>query len=495
MRGDPRAADTTAWERMRLAIVRAGSGRLRAVCLRLQLLVGRLTVAMLRPPRGSSLYAVGSFADGDPVPGLSDLDLVVIMAGDPSAPGGQRARVRLRRRALRRRVPWLLRHVDVRLTEQAELCAATSSSPTIDPPVDPPPLALADEAERDELLQLVRPGPFGPAAGWRLLAGRPRLPSARPLRPEHRHVPVWLELETLWRHAWHLARDPRGPYAPLLASKLVSDSAIAWLWLALGECWSGRDAALRRALEVAPRHERFLQAALTARARLGRGDAPDVASGLGGLAAFSADVAKLIAERGASDGGVDVKLVGDVGEGRIPLVDWRGLAVPASLDDHAERMEGDPRDPTTLGGTLTPGADWPLLRHGDLVVLPTVEPTHPKRPFVRSRPVLRSVKCPAADPAIFALLDECRTARFTGLAGWAAVDTARRAVQEHRAWRRAGGRGRAGLLSGARAGLFAASLEAGDPWLALDERAVLEALGVEYGDERRLERAADLLLA
>lgn len=124
------------------------------------------------------------------------------------------------------------------------------------------------------------------------------------------------------------------------------------------------------------------------------------------------------------------------------------------------------------------------------MVLPSLEPPGSRVQFVRTRPVLRSAKCSAADPVPFALLAGESEARFSELRGFSAAEAARRAVAEHRAWLGGGGSGRDGLLSAARAGLFARSLADGQPELALDEPSVLERLGIARGDQAGLAAAA-----
>ena len=181
----------------------------------------------------------------------------------------------------------------------------------------------------------------------------------------------------------------------------------------------------------------------------------------------------------------------------LPLADWKGVALPGSMSDRLTPLDGDPADTAALTAALGAERDgvWRALRRGPLVVLPAIQPPSPGLPFARFRSVMRSVKCPVTDPVVIALLDARSTAAFSELPGFSARDTARRAVTEHRAWRAAGGSDDAGLLSAARAGLFAATLEAGAPELLLDEAAVLGRLEISPGDRERLAAAADRLIA
>src|SRR4029079_18043121 len=57
--------------------------------------------------RGASVYVKGTFASGDPLFGVSDIDLVTIARDDPAHPGRNRERARERWARLRRRIPVL----------------------------------------------------------------------------------------------------------------------------------------------------------------------------------------------------------------------------------------------------------------------------------------------------------------------------------------------------------------------------------------------------
>ena len=87
---------------------------------------------------------------------------------------------------------------------------------------------------------------------------------------------------------------------------------------------------------------------------------------------------------------------------------------------------------------------------------------------------LRGIECRTTDPVSFALLEQKLTASFPNLPGWRAMDVARRAVAEHRAWldprtippSAGAGRCLGMLLSAARATTFLGSLDR-EPELAL----------------------------
>ena len=482
---------------MRAAAVRSGRGRLGPTWRLAHVALARSVFAAVRPPRGSALYARGSFGEGEPVPGLSDLDLFVVAPDDDEAPGAGRRALRTRWKGIAGRLPWLARHVDVRFAEESELAAAVASAPSIAPPADPPPVPLVAPAQLDEVGLRTRPGPFEPASDWRLMAGPDRRPP--PVAEAPRHAIAWLELNSLWRHAFRLVDDSSGSYAPHLAVKVVADAARSWLWLAHGERVPARPAALHRALELAPAEERWLLVAIEADARLGRRDPPDLAAALGGLSRFSALVADCLVDAAERAGSVTVALVGAAGGGQPeshPLADWKGIALPGCLGDRFVAASGDPRDPAAIGAALRRHAvgPWPVLRAGSLAVLPAVERPGSRVPFVRFRAVMRSAKCQVADPVLFALLAGESGARFHQLRGFSAAETAGRAVAEHRAWLERGAGDRDGLLSAARAGLFARSLAEGEPELVLDEASVLERLGVAPDDQAGLAAAAGSLV-
>ena len=57
--------------------------------------------------RGASVYVKGSFASGDPLFGMSDIDLITVAPHDPAYPGRNRERARERWARLCRRIPVL----------------------------------------------------------------------------------------------------------------------------------------------------------------------------------------------------------------------------------------------------------------------------------------------------------------------------------------------------------------------------------------------------
>ena len=110
--------------------------------------------------------------------------------------------------------------------------------------------------------------------------------------------------------------------------------------------------------------------------------------------------------------------------------------------------------------------------------------------------MLRAAHCPGSDPVSFALIRGERAAAFPALAGWSALDRARRAVAEHAAWfdtlgaRRAHNRRALGLvLTAARAALLLEGLREGEPALPLTVAATGARLAERTGEPIALEAA------
>jgi hypothetical protein len=439
---------------------------------------------------GAAVYTRGSLGSGDALYGYSDLDVAVVVADDGTCPGSRRARVSRRWARLCRRVPLLAELVELAVYEEAELRAACASSTlTADRPVhltSPPP---ADEAG----LRL-RPGLDGPTAGWRLVAGPERRPVVPPRGTQERRVAAWLELQFVWRAAFWGCVRPAAPTVPYLCVKLVADPLRIWLSLVHGERSRSREQALVRALVVVPEEAQAVRRALESRRTLtGRAEAP-LGEALAALVRLSVRLsAWLMADIEAegttavsldSGGTNDLALAASAGERLrlvpgetapplLPLADWRARAWPLYPDDAFARVPLDPGSPASVAAAAAAAGDYgpyAVLRVGGLIVLP-------------GPAVLRAVQCEATDPVTFALLDGRRAARFPNVPGWSARDSARRAVEEHRAWLGARYDGRlpavshwmkaqrrttvpsvqtlGRLLSAARAALFLESVEEG----------------------------------
>jgi hypothetical protein len=440
--------------------------------------------------RGASVYTRGG-ADEDFLPGLSDIDLALVLAGDPAAPGAARARV-VRRWERLRRLPATELVVDwpriYEHTELRDLAGASSLTYGLDADKGRRPDAADPGSPRglDASRMLVRPGPFGATADWRLLAGPDRRPREPAMDAQSRRIAAWLELAYWWRWVFPACVEPEGPRAADLCVKFVAEPARIWLWLAHGERASGRADALRRSLRRLPEEEAALSRALALQHSLADAPAAPLDEILPTLLRFSARIAELIAAEVADEGSTEVRLLGGRPDELIlpgggwtptgspaggeepsllPLADWRALALPLLPDESLAPLPDDPREPRALGAAaaVSSAGPYPVLRADGLLILPSM-------PLWRSR--LRTIQCPPTDPVSFALLQSGSVAAFPAVRGWSAEDAARRAVAEHRAELpgvsvNANGSALGRLFTAARAALFLESIRGGDPELPL----------------------------
>ena len=473
---------------MQRLLIRLARTPLRRLLALAYLGIARLAARYLtRGLAGASAYVRGGPGDPDFWPGLSDLDLVLVVADAPWSPDAGAARVRERWRRLQARLPLAKAVLDwPRVYEQAELRDFADSSAFAYGLEDEETSARAayfgPRASLDAIRTLERPGLYGPAAGWRRLWG----PDAR-MQDSHRdeqarRIAGWLELLYWWRWAVRFCVFPIQPRAADLSAKLVAETARIWLWLAHGERVSSRENALQRALARLPEEEDALGFAIEL--RRGLPDAPEdpLRRALPSALRMSTRIAHLLGDQVAEHGATEVQLVGAEGaaapgEGleaeRLPLVDWRALACATAPDEALVPVPGNPSDPSEVAAaaTLHPDGPYPVLQADALLLMPAAE-------LVRSR--LRAIKCPIVDPVVFAVLAASGVASFPRVLGWSAEDTARRAVAEHRARLALAPPGIDGgeraNLAAARAGLFAESVARGEPELCLTPTAVRERL-------------------
>jgi hypothetical protein len=418
----------------------------------------------------------------DWLPGLSDVDLVLVLSPDPGGRGLAARRVTARWERLRRRVPssellvdWPRVHEEPQLRDLAGACAFTYG---LDGPGGPGAAYSGPAAGPDVLRVLERPGLYGPTAGWRLVRGSDRRPPDPARSSQLRRLAAWLELQHWWQWAFPVCVDPTGPRTAALCVKLVAEPARCWLWLAHGERATDRADVLGRALRRLPEEEDGLRRALDLQRALPDSPPAPLEAVLPLLVRLSTRIARLLAAGVDEAGATEVRLAGTgadrvvLARGRfaagepppdptslLPLADWRGLVLPHLPDDSFAPLAGDPADPAVIaraaGGHQS--GPYPALRAGELMVFPAV---------LRSRTRLRAIQCALTDPGSFALAAGAPVARFPDVPGWSAADTARRAVAEHRVrlgTPGVGGEALAVLLSAARAALFQESLEAGDP--------------------------------
>jgi hypothetical protein len=475
----PRHPAALAIQRLALRSGRARLGR-RLWALAFRLLARTAGAYLTRGEPGASVYVRGG-AGEDFLPGLSDIDLAVVLAGDPGGPGTARERAARRWERLRR-LPAASLVLDwPRIYEEAELrnlAGASALTYGLDAG------GLASPASLDASRMLGRPGSYGATADWRLLTGPDRRPAEPDRDQQSRRIAAWLELVHWWRWVFPACIDPRGPRASDLCVKFVAETARIWLWLVTGERASGRIDALRRALRRLPDEEDAFRSALALHRSLPDAPEPPLDEVLPALLRLSGRIAELLAAEVTGEGVTEVRLVGadpaelilpDGGWNRtaslaggeaptlIPLADWRALALPLLPDETLAPLPDDPRDPHVLGAAAgsQPTGPYPALRAHGLIVLPGT-------PWERNR--LRAIQCRVTDPVSFALLDGDRVAVFPAVRGWSAEDSAHRAVAEHRARlpaADAGGRALGTLFTAARAALFLESVSERDPELAL----------------------------
>ncbi len=492
-------------------IVRTERGPLRPVWAALYAGVTHIVATYLCfGRRGAAAYVARSIAMDDPVYGLSDIDLVVVVPDDRSRRGDDSMRLRRRWQRLCRVIPPLGEHLlpDVAFYEDGELAEAMKGS-VFTYGLDPGGSARADRpafrgsAPMDEFGLRSRPGVYGPTRDWRLVRAPDRRPPISPLSRQDQRIAAWQELQFWWSFAFEVAADPDQPWSASLCVKLVAEPARIWLALTEGAVIPRRRDVLRRALVRLPDEGEAIAGALELHDRLGRGPAPPLAETLPAFVRLTGRVAGRLRKELDRAGQTSVRLVTGAeprplipahdgssalnGQcaGLLPLVDWRALANPTLPDEAFRVVAGDPGCARDLGraARARSGGPYPALRADGLLILPALG--------VWGRSYLRAVQCQPTDPVSLALADGLDVARFYDVPGWCARDWARRAVSEHRAevsgrpgpWSRRPDwpevaaapprlRALAKLLTAARAGLFLDSIEAGDPELPLTAAAV-----------------------
>jgi hypothetical protein len=429
--------------------------------------------------RGTTTYLRGGSPE-DLVPGLSDIDLAVVL---PRGRSGQTARVVRRWRLLYRHLrPSVLLFDWPRVYDElelSELAGRTVFTYGLDEPARRRAVLVGPEIDGDVLRTLERPGIGGVAAGWKRLSGpRRQLPAPTGTDP----VALWLELAHWWRWTFPVCSGAGGPRTAHLCVKLASEAAAIWLALAHGEQPAGREAALLRARRLLPEEDAAFEGALRLWHSLHRVSEFPLADSLALLVRMSQRIAAAMEGQLAGRGSTPVRLSGDprelvlahgdwrpppgisdaTGAVLMPLVDPRSLLLPRNPDEVFVVLAGDVGDPRQVGAAARakPSGPRPLMRAGDVFVLPSAD---------RSATRMRAVHCRLSDPVSFALLEGEPVAAFPNVRGWSASDVARRAVAEHGAGVRDApaddGRTLGLLLSAVRAGLFHAGVLAGAPGL------------------------------
>lgn len=476
---------------MQLFILRTGQGPLGVVWAFAYRLWARLFLfQLLRGEREVSAYRR---APGDSfIPGLSDVDLMVVVARDGGPSGSTVERIRRRARRLRlsslhRRVPIIDDPLVLAESELRELAGRSALTVGRSDDASEPEPRVGDGAPVDAVRMLIRPGLISSFERWERLSGADRLPR-EPIRDaQQRRIAAWFDLQFWWGVLPRPFIAPAGPRPADVCIKCVAEAIRIWSALAPGATVPTRVDALACGLELFPEEEPALRQILELRRTLTRG--PDPMQALEAAVPLFVRLSRRIAAtidadlQGAS--GNEVRLLAGGSEelvlaggpwkpnpllpgGRspriLPLADWRGVACPAGPDDAFAVLSADITDPYAhLAAAALNQGPYPTLCDERLLIRPSTG-------FVRSR--LRSVECPATDPVSFALISRQTAAFFPEVPGWAAGDVAHRAVAEHRVWLQPprgapGARDLGMLISAARAGLFLQSIRDGQPELPL----------------------------
>jgi hypothetical protein len=478
-------------------MLQTGRGPLRPAWWLAHEALARIVASYLRGgDRETSAYVAGSVASGEPVYGLSDIDLVLVVGDREHGDAARRAVLR-RWRRLRDALPTLAERMfePPRVYGQAEL-RASSSDTTLTHGLRGVALEPSSRERSRELAGAERSRLYGPAHDWRLLAGRERRPQARSQDRDERRIAAWLELQFWWLQAFRACVEPRAPWTPYLCVKLLSEPARICLWLAHGERIDGRRELIDRAMRELPEEEEALRTARELLDALGTSPAAPLAETLQSFARMSRWIADRIQADLSSAPSSRVRLIKDGSDQLVvpstslaalrravgvdgpldplPLLDWRARVWSLPPDECFLPLSEKPLEPALMGAAAVACNDgaYAALRVDGLLVLPSLK---------RAR--LRGVQCAGSDPVSFALIDGSPTADFPEVPGWSARDSARRAVAEHLGWVRAEGDGAEDakalgrLLTAARAALFLESVEQGSPELALTVASVADCLG------------------
>jgi hypothetical protein len=498
-------------------VLRSGQGRLRrmwAVVHRLAIALVRIWVAPLTLRHKVHVYLKGGFGLGQPIYGVSDIDMIIVLAHDPGRPGGRRTAAARRWRRLCAVLPPLIKLFQLWIYEDAELHALQDDTYLTfglragDGRAVAPAAFLGSRPPHDDMRLLDHPGLYGVGRDWRRL-GAPRRPLPPVTDPATGTILAWLELRFIWGHAFATAVRPDVASAAYTCQKLVSEPARIWLWLRHAEQLFDREAVLWRALTLLPEEEATLRFAVELGRRLAHAPEPPLFDVLPFLVRMSTRIAEYLAHATRAAGITEVELVWDdereplvdpanrrtiaaltdpVGDLRLlPLVDWRACAIPAPLDEALMVVPGEPSDlarVAELARANRVGA-YAVLTTGQLLVAPV--------DAIGERGRLRGIQCATSDPVSHALIRGQAKASFPRVDGWSAESLALRAVAEQRAHLELGGAATAlppwvsapeahsvtelsALFSAARAALFADSLKTQRPELLMTGAAVADRL-------------------
>ncbi|MGH2956787.1 MAG: glycosyltransferase [Solirubrobacterales bacterium] len=441
LRARPQRLDLTA---QRL-LVRIANGLLAGVSRRGYEALARVAASYLVAGTGAAAYLKGSVGRGEPLYGVSDIDLAIVLPGGVGDEAIER-RINDRWRRLRGRLPTLCRALfeRPRIYRREELSASTLLHGLSADRDHWRPRPSSRERRR-ERGGSERPGLYGPAPDWRRIRGRETAVPPRAWADAGELWPAaWLELQFWWLQAFKACASPDALWKRYLCAKLVLEPARVWLWVAHGERPESWQELARRASARLPEEAPALRGALALRDSISRSVRVPLGASLAALARISDRVAAELTAPVQSSAATQVRLrwggAGEIvtdadtdaaGTGAalgcgpasppLPLVDWRARVWSGPPDEALSPIPGD-LDPALLGAAAHEGdaGAYPALRCGGLLLLPSLK---------RAR--LRAVQCAATDPVSFALLDGSDWAEFPDIPGWSVQDSARRAVAEH----------------------------------------------------------------
>ena len=367
-------------------MIRTGRGPLRPVWRFTYATLIHALARVLRIASADAVYVRGSFASGEPIYGLSDLDLIAVTRRDSvsDAPRSQRLRQRIAR--VYDSLPVVKDAVELSVFEVGELERA-AFSPFATYPYDP---ALGTATPRARFFgDSVRPQPFGarPDAGgrlygplrwWRLVAGRDYAAALPESPPEYRWLWAWSDLQFFWRHAPRRAVDPASAHTPYFSTKMIAEPAALWLWLQ-GEQRAPRAVdSLERTSVLMPEERETLERARELRKALPERTDSLLVEAFGFLLRVTFRITALLAEEVSRVGTTEIRLFGRAAEvvpaptfdaavaglvpagtalEPLPLVDWRarlGLELP---DEALVLLPGDPADPKLVGAVALAAAE------------------------------------------------------------------------------------------------------------------------------------------
>lgn len=444
----------------------------------------------------AATYVRGTLASGELLPGLADVDVIILLPPDPT--GAARARVRRHFARAARMAPGIIDLVfDGPMVYDETGLEQVAGRSTLTYGLDNGgAIYSGPNSDVDKIRLLERPELYGSTRTWRRLHGPERRPAEAGQDAAMRRVASWLELQNWWRWAFDACTEPNRPRNAYLCVKLIAETARIWLWLTRGDQIVDRAAALARGRVALPAEALAFERASELYRTLRRMPAAPLAEFLPPFVRLSSRLADELARQVAPAGVTEVRLRltadselalphgdlpaenmaawGAVAPRLVPLLDWRSLAMPKEPDETFALVGGDPGDPSVLAAAAT------AVDRGPYVTLSA------ERLMLRPTPAggrarLRAVQCQVTDPVSFALASGAWVASFPNVPGFSIQDAARRALAEHSAWLTARGRKRdrtdlGRLISSARAALLWQSVADDEPELPLTADATLELL-------------------